>query len=136
MKKPKNYWIAWGILYLTCTLWGFIPSASGALYALLVLTSLGFFIPPALILHHAIVREEWMSVRIIRNLSIASLAATTIMIVFNFLSANYSDAVGTVLYWVLIIVSTPMVCSQVWIISLFAWAILMVVSISQLRKKR
>lgn len=135
MKKTKKCWLAWGILYLTCTLWGFIPSPSGVLYGLLVLTSLGFFIPPGMLLHDAIGKGDRDTVKIIRNLSILSLSVTTVTIVLNFLSANSSDAVGTVLYWLLILVSTPMVCSQVWILSLFGWAMLMMVAIFELKKK-
>lgn len=135
MNKTKKYWIAWGILYLTCTLWGFIPSPDGALFWLLLLTSLGFFIPPGLLLHHALSKGDRGTVKLIRRLSILSLSVTTVTIVLNFLSANSSDAVGTVLYWLLIIVSTPMVCSQVWILSLFGWAVLLMSTLFYEKKK-
>lgn len=135
MNKTKKYWIAWGILYLTCTLWGFIPSPDGALYWLLLLTSLGFFIPPGLLLHHAIGKGDRNTVKIIRNLSVLSLTVTTVTIVLNFLSANSSDAAGTVLYWLLIIVSTPMVCSQIWVLSLFGWAVLLMSALLHPKKK-
>lgn len=135
MNKTKKYWIAWGIFYLTCTLWGFIPSPDGALFWLLLLTSLGFFIPPGLLLHHALIKGDRGTVKLIRTLSILSLSVTTITIVLNFLSANSSDAVGTVLYWLLIIVSTPMVCSQVWILSLFGWAVLLMSTLFYEKKK-
>ncbi len=135
MNKTKKYWIAWGILYLTCTLWGFIPSPDSALFWLLLLTSLGFFIPPGLLLHHAIRGGDRGTVKLIRRLSILSLSVTTVTIVLNFLSANSSDAVGTVLYWLLIIVSTPMVCSQVWVLSLFGWAVLLMSTLFHQKKK-
>ena len=65
--------------------------------------------------------------RTIRNLSVASLALTLVLLVVNFLSVGASKAAGDVLYVLLIILSAPMVCGQVWVLSLFLWACLLMV---------
>lgn len=136
MSKTKKCWIAWGILYLICTLWGFIPSPSGVLYGILVLTSLCFFIPGGILLYDSIQKGDRNNLKRIRLLSLLSLCLTTVIIVLNFMSASSSDAVGTVLYWLLIIVSAPMICSQVWILSLFGWAMLLMGSVFYLKKEK
>jgi hypothetical protein len=64
-----------------------------------------------------------------------SLGLTVLAIVLNFFSANGSAAWGIVAWWFLLLVSTPMVCSQIWVISLFLWAFLLMGTITCLRKK-
>ena len=114
--------VIWSILFALCALLGFIPAPEGFLKFLLVLCSLGFFVPPALLVWKG-GRE---SVKLVRNLSVSSLAVTLAAILLNILSVNFSEAAGTVLYGILVVVSTPMVCSGYWALSLFAWAFLMI----------
>ena len=104
--------------------------------ALMVTLSLAFFVPPAMLLYRAVPREDWQTIRRIRNLSILSLGSTMTMLILNFLSVGASAAVGNVLYWLLILVSAPMVCGQFWAVSLFLWACLLMVSIAQLKKRK
>ena len=134
MNKKKLY-ITWGVLYVVCTALGFIHEPEGVLAGLLVTLSLLFFLPPAILLYRAIPREQWSTVRLIRNLSIASLALTLLMLVLNFLSLGTSDAVGYVMNGLLIIVSSPMVCGQAWVVSLFLWACLLMVTLKYRKKK-
>ena len=129
MSKPAKLWIAWGCLYLLCAACAFISVAPGFLYGLFIAFSIGFFIPGGMLLHHGITRNQPRLVKTVRIISIVSLSLTLLMIVLNFLTARDSAAVGTVMYWLLILVSTPMVCSQVWVISLFGWACLLMASI-------
>jgi hypothetical protein len=72
--------------------------------------------------------------RCIRNISAASLILTLLLLVANFASVGASVAVGDFLYGLLVVVSAPMVCSQFWVVSLFLWACLLMVSISFLKK--
>ena len=122
-------------MYAICTVCGFFPVAAGALYGLFILLSLGFFVPPALLLFEAVQNKQPKILRIIRNLSLISLGLTLVTIVLNFVSIQASAAWGLVLYWILILVSTPMVCSQVWVIGLFGWAMLLMTCLHYLRKK-
>ena len=127
MNKKKLY-IAWGVLYALCAALGFIPEPQGALFGLLFMLSLAFFIPPAMLLYRAVQRSDLATVRLVRTLSLASLIATLTVLVLNILSVGGTVEAGRFVYYLLIIVSSPMVCNQMWFPSLFLWACLMVAS--------
>ena len=57
------------------------------------------------------------------------------MLVVNVLSVLRSQLLGNILYYMLVILSSPMVCSGYWALSLFLWACLLVYSLQQLKKK-
>lgn len=126
----------WGGLFILCAGLGFIPEPTGLLRGLLVILSIGFFVPPAILLYQAAREGDRHVIRLIRNLSAASLLLTLVSLVVNFMSLMASEALGNFLYVVLVIVSTPMVCGQYWILSMFLWACLLMVSLSQLKKKK
>ena len=52
--KKRNLYIAWGVLYIFCTVLGFIPAKEGGFYALSMLLSFGFFVPPSILLYRAV----------------------------------------------------------------------------------
>ena len=133
--NKKKWYIAWGVLYAACTGLSCIPEPQGVVAGLAVTASLLFFLPPAVLLYRAIPREQWGTVRLIRNLSIASLALTLGMLILNLMSVGFSDQLGLFLHGVLILVSVPMVCMQSWIVSLFLWAILLMVTLKYRKKK-
>lgn len=135
MKKTKLLWIFWAAAYVICTACGFLPVTQGAVSGLFILLSLGFFVPPALLIFEAVQNKNRKILRILRNLSIISLSVTLVTILLNFASIQASEAWGTVLYWLLILVSTPMVCSQVWVIGLFGWAMLLMTCLHYLKRK-
>ena len=136
MKNTKHLWIIWAAAYVICTVCAFFPVAQGALSGLFVLLSMGFFVPPAFLIYKA-VQNKWPKIlRIIRNLSLISLGLTLVAILLNFVSIQASQEWGLVLYWILILVSTPMICSQVWVIGLFGWAMLLFTSLTYLKKKK
>ena len=64
----------------------------------------------------------------------AGIWLTLLALVLNVLSAMGTVTMGNVLFAVLIVVSSPMVCSGYWALSLFLWACLLIVSHSLLRK--
>ncbi len=127
--KKINYYIPWAFLYGICAALGFIPEPVGVLRILCIVMSLLFFVPPVLILAHAIPRERQRDIRLVRNLSLISLLGTMVVLILNFLSAQAPQILGDILHGLLIIVSAPMVCSQFWLISLFCWACLLMVCI-------
>lgn len=135
MNKTSLYAL-WGGMFILCAGLGFIPEPEGALRIFLVLISIAFFLPPALLLHGAVKEKDRHTLALVRNLSCASLALTLVSIVVNFMSLMASEAIGNALYVILIIVSTPMVCGQYWILGMFGWACLLMVCLSQLRKIR
>lgn len=135
MKNTKNLWILWGALYLLCGVCGFISDPQGLWYGLFVLLSLGFFVPPAILLYDAVTEKNGKILRILRLLSILSLALTFLMLVVNFLAIHASEAWGAVLYWILLLVSVPMACAQAWVIGLFGWACLLMATFILSKKK-
>ena len=117
----------WGVLFVLCAALGFLPESSGWMTAASVL----FFLPPAVLL----CRKERDTVLLVRNLSALSLGLTVVVLSLNFMLAVSSERLGNILHSVLVIVSTPMVCSGYWVLSLFLWACLLMASLRQLRKK-
>lgn len=134
--KNRNLYIAWGIFYIFCTVLGFIPPRDGLFFALCMALSLGFFVPPAILLHRAIKRGDNKTVRLIRTLAAVSLSVTLGLLVLNIAAVGATATVGNLLYWLLIVASSPMICMQIRGISLFLWAVLLIVAIRELRKNR
>ena len=122
----KTLYILWGGLFALCAGLGFLPEASWVT----TLVSIVFFLPPAMLLR----RGRTDTVKLIRNLSILSLMLTALLLVVNFLAAVRSEAVGTLVHYLLVVVSSPMVCSGHWAMSLFLWACLLMVSLGKLKK--
>ena len=136
MIKTTKIWITWGALYVLCTALSFINNVTGALSGLMILLSIGFFIPGFLLIREG---KKWRSSSLLKQLrlvSLLSLGLTVLAIVLNFFSAQGSAAWGIAAYWFLILVSTPMICGQIWLISLFLWACLLMYSIACLKKRK
>ena len=129
------YYSLWAGLFIFCAGLGFIPEPAGFAKFCLVLLSLGFFVPPALLLRQAEKGGDTLTIRTVRNLSFASLSLTVFLILANFMSLMAPENLGNMLYVLLVIVSAPMICSQYWVLSLFGWACLMIWAHSLLRKR-
>ena len=134
--KKQNMYIAWGTMYVICAALAFISEPPTVLAGIMVVLSLGFFVPPAMLLYWAYPREKWGTVWLIRNLSYVSLGLTAAALILNVLSVGATEVVGDVLHGVLILVSAPMVCGQAWVIGLFGWACLLTVSRVLLKKEK
>ncbi len=133
--KLEQLYLAWGTLFIVCAGFGFILEPSQPLRALMAVLSAGFFVPPAILLYRDHKAGTVKDIRRIRSLSIASLALTTVAIVANELSVYASEGVGILLHGFWVIVSAPMVCSGFGILTVFAWACLMVTCFELLKKK-
>ena len=125
----------WGGLFVLCAGLGFIPEPTGILKALLIILAVGFFVPPILLIHLSHKTRDHRTLALVRNLAIASLVLTVILIIANFLSFAASETLGNILNSVLIIVSCPMICGQYWTLSLFLWACLMIAAGKERKKK-
>ena len=123
--KTKTLWVIWIYLLAFCCILGFIPAPPAFLKVLLVILSVCSFIPGALLLY----KGDRTCIRRIRLLSILSLVLTMITIILNFTSVLMAPIWGNIFYILMGIVSTPMLCAQYWLISLFGWAFLMSASI-------
>ena len=134
MTKKGKLYVAWGIMYVICTILGFINTDNGLLQAMFALISMGFFLPGGVLLYEAVGEGDKKTVRTIRYLSIASLTLTVLTLIGNVLTLPASEAVGDRMYGLLIVVSTPMISSQAWVISLFLWSCLLFGSFVKKRK--
>lgn len=135
MKK----WILYGIwicLYASCAVSGFlVTDPSGQQQWALLLLSLLFFVPPALLLVDAYRFKEQKTFLLLRWISGLSLALTLVFLVINVVSALGSEALGTAMYYILVLVSVPMICSQRWFFILFLWACVFFATLGQKKKK-
>lgn len=98
---------------------------------LMTTLSILFFLPPALLLW----KTDRETAILIRNLSLLSLGVTLVTLILNFVLAVSSEFLGNVLHYILVIVSAPMICSGYWVLSLFLWASLLMVSLKKTGKK-
>lgn len=129
-KLPTLFWAG---LFIVCAGLGFIPEPEGTVKILLTVLSLLFFLPPALLLYNAGRNRDKDTALLIRNLSLLSLGLTVLLLILNFLAVFSSDILGEILHYVLIIVSSPMICCGHWAMSLFLWACLLTDSLRQLK---
>lgn len=136
----KNLCLLWGILYILCAGLGFIPGfvadVPAGLQGVLTFLSLACFFPPAALVYLARKEEDRDMLRRVRNLAALSLGATAVVLIASFALSMAPDWVGVFLHVVLILVSSPMVCSGYWALSLFLWACLLMASLSALRKMK
>ena len=128
----KTLFALWGGLYALCAALGFIPAPAGFLKVLLVVLAAGFFVPPLMIVYGTTDRH---TLQLVRNLSAWWLVLTTALLIINFMSATAPEHLGNLLHAVLVIVSSPMICGQYWVLGLFGWAFLMFAAMAQLKKK-
>ena len=124
----------WACLFILCAGLGFIPEPEGSLSAVLTLLALLFFLPPAWLLYQSGKHRQKDTALLIRNLSLVSLILTVTVLILNFFTAFASQRLGQILHYVLVIVSSPMICSGHWAMSLFLWACLLMVSLRQLKR--
>ena len=130
--NKKLLYLLWAGLFILCACCGFIPQPEGIPAVLMTLCALLFFLPPGLLLWDSGRRQDVHTLKLIRNLSALSLGLTLVLLVLNFLTVLRSEFLGSVLHYILVIVSSPMICSGHWAMSLFLWACLLVASWKQL----
>lgn len=126
--KSQFLYALWGALFILCAGLGFIPDPAGVLRVLLTGLSILFFLPPALLVWKGRREKDRMALSLVRNLSIASLSLSVLLIIANFLTVFRSELLGDILHGVLVVVSSPMICSGHWAMSLFFWACLLISS--------
>ena len=129
--NKKTIFTLWGVLFILCAGFGFVPAPAGAMKGLMTTLSVLFFLPPVWLLY----RADRETALLIRNLSLLSLGITLVTLILNFVLAVSSEFLGNVLHYILVIVSVPMICSGYWVLSLFLWACLLMVSLKKTGKK-
>lgn len=133
--NKKTLYALWGTMYILCAGLGFIPEPEGALAVLLRIAALLCFAPPALLLWQGSKDGDRDTVKRVGILAASSLGATAVLIAGNFLTPLAPEFWGSVLYGLLVVLSSPMVCCGNWAMSLFLWACLLMAAWKQLRGK-
>ena len=129
--NKTSFYSVWAGIYILCAGLSFIPEPGGFLKFLMIALSLAFFVPPAWLLYRAKQEGDNFTVKLVRNLSLASLTLTVLVLIVNLLTFMAPEAVGNFLYVLLVLVSVPMVCGQYWVLGLFCWACLLMVSLKK-----
>ena len=112
----------WGVLYVLCAGLGFISEPGEGLQFLMTFLSVALFVPPMVLNYRAGKQGDRRTLQIVRNLSLAWLAVASVLLVGNFLSVLSSQRVGDILYGLLIMAASPMVCGGYWALTIFLWA--------------
>ena len=133
--KKSSLMAVWGIFYIICAGLGFIPEPEGAVRIFLMMISVLFFVPPAILLFDAFACGDRKTVLLLRRLSALSLGVTLVLLIANFLAALAGQWLGGVLHVLLGLCSAPMFCSNYWVLSLFLWAALLVASMQKRKEK-
>lgn len=128
------FYTLWGAMFVLCAALGFIPEPQGAAKWALTALSVLFFLPPAVLVWRAGKEKDFFTLRLIRNLCLCSLGLTLVLLIAAFAAIPASLAVGDILYGVLTVLSAPMICSQIPVVSLCLWAVLLWSCILMLRK--
>ena len=131
--KNRTLAYLWGALFGLCAGLGFIPEPVGFWKVLSVLCAVLFFVPPVWLAARATLQKNRALIIQLTRLSACSLGLTLVVLVLNFLCVTAGEGLGDFLYGVLVVVSTPMICSHFWVGSLFAWAYLLFFSLFQLK---
>lgn len=121
----KSPYVVWGILLALCALLGFIPEPAPAAANVLTALAVVSFIPPAVVIYLSWKARSDFDLKLIRSISLGSLVLTLALLVANFLALGATEWVGDLLYGLLVVISTPMVCGQIWVVSLVLWAALL-----------
>ena len=127
----RTLYILWGALYIITAGLGFIPDNGGWLSYVLSAVGILFFVPGGVLLYRAVKYRNERERQRLRKLSMASLGATVVTLLLSMVFAGGSDVAGDVMHVLLGLVSAPMFCCRLWLISLFGWACMLMVSLQK-----
>ena len=137
--KKNGLFALWGVLFAVCCGLGFVTQPGAALKGLMIALGLVFFAPPVVLLSRAQKAKDLPTAALVRNLAAISLGLTLVLLVANVLSLLGGVTLGNVLNAILAIVSVPMFCGQIWVVTLFCWAFLMIAAnklVKQMKKNQ
>lgn len=110
MKEHKLYFL-WALLYALTAGLGFLPNPPEWAKALLILLTIGFFVPGGLLLWNG--RKDAHTVHTVLGLSMASLSTSLIFLVANLASTRAGNVVGVALHVLLGVFFRPHVLRTV-----------------------
>ena len=124
----------WAGMFIVCSVLGFLPPQTGANRVLLVILTVLFFVAPGWLVWVSYTKGDRATLRLVRLLCAISLGSTVFLLICNFLSVLGPAWLGNVLYYALVIFSTPMLCGHYWVLSLLLWSALLWSSHAALKK--
>ena len=131
--KKKILYIVWAVLYCVCVGLGFVQNPTPGEKVFLIALSIGFFVPAFWLYGLAQKENSRKTILVLRLISVSILALTVLFLILTFLSVNFSDRAGMVLGVLLTMFSAPMVCSHIWVLPLFLWAVLLMLTLQKPR---
>ena len=134
--KKRILYIVWACLYVLCVGMGTLENPEGVLKGAMVALAVLFFVPGAFLLWDAIDTGDRKTVRTVRWISIASLALTLVGLLSFVVVGMQGSERMTLVYDLLLLVSSPMICGQFWIMSLFLWGCLLFASFLKKSEKK
>lgn len=132
--KKRILYITWLWLYLLCAALGHNADPTATQQAAMTCLSVIFFVPGFWLLADGWKRRDKKDLSRLFFISLASLVLTALLLLANLLSVTGSEVLGNVLYVLLIWLSSPMICSGYWFLSLFLWAVLLFSAITCKKK--
>ena len=97
-----------------------------------VLVGLLFYVPPFYLLFLS--KKDRKAIKLMQIISGGSLAAFVVLYVLNIMSVKWSVLAGRVLYYLLVVFSAPILCSQFFVVGLFLWGSILWACILMIRK--
>ena len=122
------------MLYCACFGLSFVKNPTPGEKAFLTGLSVVFFLPAFWLFFIAKKENDRKTIKVLRWISIGSLALTLVLLIANIASVMGSPGLGRVLHLLLRLVSVPLETSHTWALSLYFWAILMVLTLPKLRR--
>lgn len=132
MKKKSVVYAVWAVWYLICMFLALGKTPEGWAMAPFVLVGLLFFVPPFYLLYLS--KKDAKTIKLVRTISIVSLATFVVLYALNIMSVNWSAAIGTALYYMMVVLCAPIMCGQFFIVSLYLWGCLLWACILMLKK--
>ena len=132
MKKKSFIYVIWAVWYLCCLLLSMGAEPSGMAKVPFVVVGITTYAPPLYLLYLS--KKDAKTIKLVRTISIASLATFVVLYALNIMSVNWSAAAGTVLYYMMVVLCAPVMCGQFFIVSLYLWGCLLWACILMLKK--
>lgn len=124
----------WGGLYALCAGLGFVTEPGPVLRLLMIVLSVAHFVPPFVLNYRSAKTGHRRTLELVRNLSFWWLVLTSLLLIGSFLTVLAEAWVGNLLHSLLVVVCSPLVCSDNWAFTLFLWACVFFDARSKLKK--
>jgi hypothetical protein len=135
--KTKHLYFSWLCLFILSAAMGFIREPSTLISVFLALLAGGFFVPGAMILYRGVQTGQRKHLRNVLLLGVGSLVSTVVLFSCYLVSMIYgTQLLSDILYAALVIVSAPMMCAPIMVLSFFLWACLVFTAIAFWKKTK